>query len=149
MPKTKKTKLSVPKALITILIISLAVIAVTPFLDQLKPKAKIEERKIEKKWQQVSGVYKTTWGYTTPSGQDKIGFTLTLEGDIIKDVKVEVFTTSRESIDYQKKFGQELPKFVVGKKLGQVAGIDRIAGATGTPKQFKEAVGQLQKDLGF
>lgn len=144
----KKGKNSLPPTLILIIAISAIVIAGGPFLDRLKTKTQTERRQAARKWQLATRTYRTIWSYITGSGkQNEVGLSLTLDGDIIRDVQVEVLTDSEESIKYQKKFAKELPKFIVGKKLAEVATLDRVAGASGTTKNFKDAVEQLQKEI--
>lgn len=148
MKKAKKGKVSLPSTLIMTIIVSALVIAGGPLLDRLKAKTQTEQRQAARKWQLAARTYRTDWSYITGSGkQNEVGFSLTLEGDIIRDVQVEVLTESEESIKYQKKFAKELPKFIVGKKLAEVAALDRVAGASGTTKNFKDAVEQLQKEI--
>lgn len=146
----RKTKKLPPRLLFLILatILLLGIIAITPkTFSKLPFVDKLEQRKIEK-WQLTASTYKTTWEYTTGSGrQDKINFTLTLEQDLIKDVSVEVLTASKDSQQYQSNFAKALPKLVIGKKLSDIASLDTVSGASGTTRNFKEAVAALETQL--
>ncbi len=146
--KVKSTKYFIPTLLLATTFLVITVAATNSVFQKLQSEVGTKQAKTAPKWQHVGDIYKTIWTYSTPSGkEDKIGFTLTLEGDIIKGIEVQVLTQSTTSIEYQSNFAKELPKVVIGKKLSEIASLDRVSGASGTTKNFKDAIAEIAKQL--
>lgn len=146
--KTSNNKL-LPLIIASTAILVLSVSVATTPSSKLAVKFSYFKQQKAVKWINTANTYQTYWNYATPSGRDdKIGFTITLSNGVIKDVKVEPFTASKDSQAYQANFGKELPKYVVGKKLSDIADLDVISGASGTTQNFKDAVAQLVIELG-
>lgn len=146
--KYKKTQSSF---LILIVILAsaliLSIIALSMPSVKLLPGLRDKEQQEEARWQHTADIYQIDWPYVGGGKQDEIGFTVTVGDGVIKDVAVDVRTTTKTSQELQTQFGQELPKYVIGKKLSEIADLDVISGASGTTKNFKDAIAALEQQL--
>lgn len=70
--------------------------------------------------------------------------TVNLKGDIITQVKVKTLATDPTSLEYQRAFADAVPKVVQGKRLGDVK-VGKLAGASGCPVGFNDALAQIKK----
>lgn len=88
------------------------------------------------------GVYTAIGQYgNLPSS---ITVTVTLDDDVITDVKVTPHATDPTSLDLQRRFAKAVPAVVVGKRIDEVK-VDRLAGSSGTPIGFNAAIEQIKE----
>jgi uncharacterized protein with FMN-binding domain len=89
----------------------------------------------------VDGDYAATgWYGGLPSS---IGVAVTLESAVLTAVTVTPHATDLTSLDYQRRFGAEVPRVVVGKRIDEV-NVGRLAGSSGTPVGFNDAIRQIK-----
>jgi uncharacterized protein with FMN-binding domain len=72
-----------------------------------------------------------------------IDVALTLRDDRITDVQVTANATDRTSLDYQERFAAAVPNVVVGRRIDEVR-VSRLAGSSGTPDGFNEAIEKIK-----
>ncbi|GAB3004227.1 hypothetical protein GCM10023080_082420 [Streptomyces pseudoechinosporeus] len=82
------------------------------------------------------------WYGNLPSS---IGVTVTLADDRITAVTVTPRATDETSLALQKRFAAAVPRLVVGKDIDSVR-LDRVAGNSGTPKGFNDALAQIKAE---
>jgi uncharacterized protein with FMN-binding domain len=88
------------------------------------------------------GVYEATGQYgSLPSS---ITVTVTLLDEVITDVEVTPHATNPTSLDLQRRFAAAVPKVVVGKSIDEVK-VGRLAGSSGTPDGFNDAIKQIKE----
>lgn len=68
---------------------------------------------------------------------------VTLDDDIITDVNVTPHATNETSLDLQRRFADAVPGEVVGKPIDEVD-VGRLAGSSGTPNGFNDAIDQIE-----
>ena len=73
-----------------------------------------------------------------------ITVTLTLLDDVIAAVQVTPHATDPTSLDFQRRFAAAVPEVVVGRRIAEVK-VDRIAGSSGTPVGFNDALRQIRE----
>jgi hypothetical protein len=89
----------------------------------------------------VDGEYSADgWYGGLPSS---IGVTVTLADDVVTSVAVTPYATNPTSLDLQQRFAEALPAVVVGSDIDEVR-IDRLAGSSGTPVGFHDALEQIK-----
>jgi len=85
--------------------------------------------------------------YTTPARiTHDIEVSLTLEGNIVKDVIVNFDKGKGPANDYQKRFESSYRAEVVGKNISEVS-LSRVGGASLTSGGFNEAVSQIREQI--
>lgn len=90
----------------------------------------------------ANGVYTARgWYGSLPSS---ITVTVTLQGGIITAVKVKPHATDPTSLDLQRRFAAAVPRVVVGKRLADVT-VGKLAGSSGTPKGFNDALAKIRQ----
>lgn len=90
----------------------------------------------------ADGVYTATGQY---GGRPSfITVTVTLDDDVITDVKVTPQAVVPQSLELQRRFAAAVPKVVVGRRLDEVK-VDKLAGSSGTPKGFNAALAEIRK----
>lgn len=89
------------------------------------------------------GVYSAAGIYTAPSGQESIGVSLTLAGDVVKDVSVTINATNEDSKKYQQKFVAGYKTLVVGKKISDIS-LSKVSGSSLTPNGFNDAIAKIE-----
>ena len=88
------------------------------------------------------GVYEATGEYgNQPSF---ITVTVNLEDDKIMEVEVAPHATNPTSLDLQERFAEAVPAVVVGKNIDEV-NVGRLAGSSGTPNGFNDAIRQIKQ----
>jgi uncharacterized protein with FMN-binding domain len=88
------------------------------------------------------GVYEATGQYgSLPSS---ITVTVTLVDEVITDVKVTPHATNPTSLNLQRRFATAVPQVVVGKRIDEVK-VGRLAGSSGTPDGFNDAIEQIKE----
>jgi uncharacterized protein with FMN-binding domain len=87
------------------------------------------------------GVYTATGEY---GGQPShITVRVTLKDGVITAVTVTPHAYVPRSLELQRAFAAAVPKVVVGKRIDQVK-IGKLAGSSGTPKGFNDAIRQIR-----
>ncbi|EJJ29485.1 hypothetical protein [Rhizobium sp. CF142] len=90
----------------------------------------------------ADGVYTATGRY---GGQpSSIGVTVTVKDGIVSGVVVEPHAYVARSLELQKAFAAAVPKVVVGKRLDEVR-VGKLAGSSGTPQGFNDAIDQIKR----
>jgi len=72
-----------------------------------------------------------------------ITVSLSLSNDVITTVNVEPHATDPTSLDFQRRFAAAVPEIVVGRRIADVK-LDRVAGSSGTPQGFNDALRQIR-----
>ncbi len=83
----------------------------------------------------------TGWYGGLPSS---IGVAVTLERAVLTAVTVTPHATDPTSLDYQRRFAAAVPAVVVGKRIDEV-NVGRLAGSSGTPIGFNDAIRQIKE----
>ena len=81
------------------------------------------------------------WYGSLPSS---ITVTLTLLDDVVTGVNVTPHATDPTSLDFQRRFAAAVPEIVVGRRISEVK-VDRLAGSSGTPHGFNDALRQIRE----
>jgi hypothetical protein len=71
--------------------------------------------------------------------------TVRLRDDVITDVEVTPQATDPTSRDLQERFAEAVPRVVVGRPIGEVR-VGRLAGSSGTPDGFNDALRRIQAE---
>ena len=110
--------------------------------EQTAPDSTNSEPATSRESLYTDGVYEATGEYgNQPSF---ITVTVTLEDDKITEVEVIPHATNPTSLDLQERFAEAVPAVVVGKKIDEVKG-GRLAGSSGTPNGFNDAIRQIKE----
>jgi uncharacterized protein with FMN-binding domain len=92
--------------------------------------------------QYTDGVYTATGEY---GGQPShITVKATITNGVITDVSVTPHAYVPESLELQRRFAAAVSKVVVGKPIDQVK-VGKLAGSSGTPKGFNDAIEQIKR----
>ncbi len=90
----------------------------------------------------ADGVYTATGEY---GGQPShITVKATLKDGVITAVAVTPHAYVPRSLELQRAFAAAVPKVVVGKRIDQVK-VGKLAGSSGTPKGFNDAIRQIRE----
>lgn len=90
----------------------------------------------------ADGVYTATGEY---GGQPShITVKATLKDGVITAVTVKPHAYVPRSLELQRAFATAVPKVVVGKRIDQVR-VGKLAGSSGTPKGFNDAIRQIRQ----
>lgn len=90
----------------------------------------------------------TKTSYKNPSGQDEVGFTLSVDAmGTIVDAKTDILATNDISKKRQAAFAEGFPAAVKGKKLSELSSIDKVGGSSLTTKSFNDALATLKSQL--
>lgn len=81
------------------------------------------------------------WYGSLPSS---ITVTVTLARGVITRVGVQTHATDPTSLDYQRRFAAAVPRVVVGRPVGEVR-VGRLAGSSGTPNGFNDALEKIKR----
>jgi hypothetical protein len=87
-------------------------------------------------------VYESVVSYSNPGGSDDVGFKLTVENGLVKNVEVDVLAKNSTSINRQNSFRAGLGAVVVGKPLAGLE-VDRVGGSSLTTKAFNDWVATI------
>lgn len=91
----------------------------------------------------TDGVYRATGTYgNLPS---HLGVTITLDHDVITAVEVATPATDPTSLEYQRRFAAAVPAVVIGKDIDDVR-VGRLAGASGCPVGFNDALARIKSE---
>ncbi|MFC8661269.1 hypothetical protein [Streptomyces sp. NPDC057199] len=91
----------------------------------------------------ANGEYSADGEYGTQDSS--IGVSLTLDNGVITDAEVEPHATNQTSRDFQERFADAVPELVVGQDIDDV-NLDRVAGSSGTPDGFNDAVRKIKEE---
>lgn len=90
----------------------------------------------------VDGVYSARGEYgSLPS---HITVTITLTDEIVSNTQVQTHATDPTSLDLQRRFAAAVPAVVNGKHISEVR-VGRLAGSSGTPNGFNDAIRQIKE----
>ncbi|NTE86609.1 hypothetical protein G6L72_08700 [Agrobacterium rubi] len=90
----------------------------------------------------ADGVYTATGEY---GGQPShITVKATLRDGIVTEVTVTPHAYVPHSLELQRAFAVAVPKVVVGKRVDQIK-VGKLAGSSGTPKGFNDAIRQIRE----
>lgn len=89
------------------------------------------------------GTYTIEGDYLSPGGEEQIGVTVTLKGDVIEDVTVEPKATRPTSVKFQGVFSENYRPLVLGKNIDEVE-LDVVSGSSLTPKGFNDAIEKIK-----
>jgi uncharacterized protein with FMN-binding domain len=92
--------------------------------------------------QYADGQYEATGSYG--SGPSSIGVSMILDNGIVTAVRVTPNATDPTSLDYQQRFAEAVPAVVVGRRIDDLR-VQKIAGSSGTPDGFNDAVNKIKK----
>ncbi|MEF2277465.1 hypothetical protein V3W47_04080 [Deinococcus sp. YIM 134068] len=81
------------------------------------------------------------WYGSLPSS---ITVTVTLARGVITRASVRTHATDPTSLDYQRRFAAAVPRVVVGRPVGEVR-VGRLAGSSGTPVGFNDALEKIRE----
>lgn len=91
----------------------------------------------------ADGVYSATGEY---GGQPShITVKATLKDGVITAVTVTPHAYVPRSLELQRAFADAVPKVVVGKRIDQIK-VGKLAGSSGTPKGFNDAIRQIREE---
>ena len=90
----------------------------------------------------ADGTYTATGEYGDQPSQ--ITVTVTLEEGIIRSVRVEPHAYVPRSLELQRAFAAAVPAVVVGRPIGEV-NVGKLAGSSGTPVGFNDAIRQIRE----
>jgi len=95
-----------------------------------------------------SKTVQTIASYSTPSGTDRIGFSLIIDqSGTITNVTIQNLANSDTSANYQRDFAASAPAVLVGKKLSTLTSINRVARASLTTMAFNDSLPALKAQL--
>jgi uncharacterized protein with FMN-binding domain len=89
------------------------------------------------------GTYTATGSYMSPGGQDEIGVTLTLKGDVVTDVSATEMANDPRSKQYENMFIGGFKQYVVGKNIATLS-LTKVSGSSLTPKGFNDALAKIK-----
>jgi uncharacterized protein with FMN-binding domain len=93
----------------------------------------------------ADGTYEAEGSYQSPAGQEEIGVSITLEGDIVTAVTVTPTATSGNSAQYQNAFAGGIADVVVGQDIDSLS-VSKVSGSSLTSGGFNEALEQIKSD---
>ena len=100
------------------------------------------EAQSRKSPQYADGVYTATGEY---GGQPShITVKATLTDGVITAVTITPHAYVPESLELQRRFAAAVPKIVLGKPIDEVK-VGKLAGSSGTPKGFNDAIDQIKR----
>jgi uncharacterized protein with FMN-binding domain len=127
----------------TVLSIISAVLLATGHLNsaaaQTQPSLRQEQ---PQRSRYADGIYTAIGRY---GGQPSfITVTVTLRSGLIVTVEVEPHATVPRSLEFQRRFAAAVPKVVIGKPIDQVQ-VGKLAGSSGTPRGFNDAIQKIKQ----
>lgn len=87
----------------------------------------------------TDGTYTAEGSYVSPSGEQSVEVTLTIEEDAVSDVEVVPQAVDPQSEGYQEKFVSGIEQEVVGVPIDELA-VDKVAGSSLTSGGFNQAL---------
>jgi uncharacterized protein with FMN-binding domain len=91
----------------------------------------------------ADGTYRADgWYGSLPSS---IGVELTVADDVITHVEVTTHATDPTSLDYQQRFADAVAEVVVGRPVDEVH-VSKLAGSSGTPEGFNDALDRIKQE---
>lgn len=86
--------------------------------------------------------------YKNPAGDDEVAFMLTVNGEgVIVAASTEILAIHDISKKRQEAFASGLESVLAGKKLSDLASIDRVGGSSLTTAAFNQVLPQLKSQL--
>lgn len=93
-----------------------------------------------------NGTYSATGGYLSPGGRESIELSVTVKDGVISDTSIKNNATTPDSKVHQELFSGHYKELIVGKKLGEVESLSRVAGSSLTSNGFNNALNQIKDD---
>jgi uncharacterized protein with FMN-binding domain len=90
----------------------------------------------------ADGVYTATGQYG--GAPSFVTVMVTLKNGLITNVSVRPHATVPTSLEFQRRFAAAVPAVVVGKPIGQLR-VGKLAGSSGTPEGFNDALQQIRE----
>lgn len=87
----------------------------------------------------TDGTYEAEGSYRSPGGNESIGVSITLEGDVVTAVTVTPEATSGNSAQYQGQFADGIAAEVVGQNIDDLS-VDKVSGSSLTSGGFNQAL---------
>jgi uncharacterized protein with FMN-binding domain len=81
---------------------------------------------------------------TYGGGPSYLDVTVDIDDGVITDVEIGTPATNPTSLDYQEAFAAAVPDEVIGKDLSEVR-VGKLAGSSGTPDGFNDAIEQIRE----
>jgi hypothetical protein len=156
--QSKKNNIFVPLAVVGLIVI--VVVAALTFQGQKKDesaKVVVKATQAPKSSEAVSvtvasresvykdGEYKAVGNYRSPGGEEQVGVTLDLKGDIIENAEVQTMGDRPNTMKFQGIFKDNFKSFVVGKNIDEVR-LDKVSGSSLTPKGFNDALEKIKQE---
>lgn len=91
------------------------------------------------------GVYEANGTYQSPNGSESIDVVLTLENDIVTDVKITTHPTNPTTANFQGQFADGVGDIVVGEDIDALD-VTVVAGSSLTSNGFREALTTIKAD---
>ncbi len=89
------------------------------------------------------GTYTASGSYQTPGGQESIGVTLTIKGNVVTSTTLQQSANNRDTKEYQAQFASGYKSKVVGKALNSIS-LSRVSGSSLTSQGFNNALDQIK-----
>lgn len=94
----------------------------------------------------ADGDYEATGRYISPNGTESIDVQLTLVDEIVTELEVVSHPSNPNTRQFQGQFISGIDALVVGKRIDELEGIDRVAGSSLTSGGFADAIAQIMTD---
>lgn len=91
----------------------------------------------------ADGTYTDNVRYAYHSGNTTVGFTVTVENDVVKAASAAPVNADPVSTTIIGNFNSALPELVVGKKISELNIPVNVAGSSLTTAAFKEYIGKI------
>lgn len=93
----------------------------------------------------ADGTYEAEGSYTSPGGNETVGVSITLEGDVVTAVTVTPESENPTGTQYQTKFSSGIAAVVVGKDIDELD-VSKVSGSSLTAAGFNDAVETIKAD---
>ncbi|NQX26978.1 FMN-binding protein [Microbacteriaceae bacterium VKM Ac-2854] len=93
----------------------------------------------------ADGTYEAEGSYTSPGGNETVGVSITLEGDVVTAVTVTPESENPTGTQYQTKFASGIAAVVVGKDIDDLD-VSKVSGSSLTSTGFNDAVETIKAD---
>lgn len=93
----------------------------------------------------ADGTYEAEGSYTSPGGNETVGVSLTIEGDVVTAVTVTPESENPTGQQYQERFASGISGEVVGKSLDEID-VTKVSGSSLTSGGFNDAVETIKAD---
>lgn len=94
----------------------------------------------------ADGDYEATGRYLSPNGTESIDVQLTLVDEIVTELEIVSHPSNPNTRQFQGQFISGVDALVIGKRIDELEGIDRVAGSSLTSDGFADAIAQIMTD---